>query len=261
MEEEDEEKGFCAWTIKFETQEIAEAFAAEFKTAIKCNSSIVSPVKAAKPKVIAPSTPDQQEEEEEKKVEIEIAQSVSDEDKYKGWTDEEIAEDKARLAKAKLDAQAAKLFTSSSDNTNATNAFSWDATATATTNGSGFANFSFEDGQRGIDLEAEAVLNKVKVDGSISFGVSAGGCGDADPDFSNVTTRKSESVDSAGLGANNFSFDASANKPETVASWGAPSSKQEADEPAAETSGGGWGDIGGGFSSVKATDGFGNVAG
>merc|ERR1712129_249853 len=70
MEEEDEDKGFCAWTIKFETQEIAEAFAAEFKNAISCNSSIASPVKAAKPKVIAPSTPDVVvQQEEEKKVE------------------------------------------------------------------------------------------------------------------------------------------------------------------------------------------------
>merc|ERR1712129_325756 len=173
---------------------------------------------------------------------------------YKGWKIEEIAEDKARIAKAKQDSESAKLFTSNSDNTNATNTFAWNAdTTTATTNGSGFANFSFEDGQRGIDLEAEAVLNKVKVDGSISFGVSAGGNDDAEPDFSNVTTRKSESVDSASLGANNFSFDAGANKPDTVSSWGAPSSKQEVDEEEdkSDQPASSWGAVGGGFSSVK----------
>jgi len=183
----------------------------------------------------------------------------ADDEKYKGWTDEEIAADKLRLEKAKKDAESAKLFASSSDVPNET--VSWNIDVFNTNNTvNNVNNFSFEDGQRGIDLEAEAVLNKIKTDKSISFGVVTDN-NETEPDFSNVTTRNVTS-ESSGLGMANFAFDGNNdNKPkdaqqvttDTVSSWNISSNNEQ------ETETSGWGSLGGGFSSVKTTEGFGNV--
>jgi len=139
--------------------------------------------------------------------------------------------------------------------------------------------------QRGVDLEAESVLNRIKVDPTISFGID--NANENEQDFSNVTTRggDDEANDNNGdgntfgaLGTNGFAFSSTkeeeTEKQETASggtwafdvnagtkgneasSWnlgGDSGDKNEADT-------GGWGDVGGGFSSVKTTEGFGNVS-
>merc|ERR1719474_647962 len=216
-------------------------------------------------------------------------------ERYKGWEQHEIDEDKARRAKALKDAESALKFQSNDGDAPQTVSWSMDAFGGGDNDDAAdnvFGAINFED-QRGVDLEAEAIMNKIKVDPTISFGVDSGN-GDGQ-DFSNVTTRGS--ADAAepssggnafgGLGANGFTFSSSNSKEESsqkeeASSWSfnADDKAEEAaatnswgdggswnmnggdskDKNEADSGNSGWGDIGGGFSSVKTTEGFGNVS-
>eukprot|EP00485_Elphidium_margaritaceum_P018230 CAMPEP_0202726168 /NCGR_PEP_ID=MMETSP1385-20130828/184470_1 /ASSEMBLY_ACC=CAM_ASM_000861 /TAXON_ID=933848 /ORGANISM="Elphidium margaritaceum" /LENGTH=1792 /DNA_ID=CAMNT_0049392381 /DNA_START=175 /DNA_END=5554 /DNA_ORIENTATION=+ len=278
-EEDDESAGFSQWCIRFKEEEAYKAFGEMYEKASAQNASVASPVKQQLHPVVDKIV----EKQEASQADVGAngdAQVQDDEQQYKGWTEEEVALDKQRREKAKQDAQTAKLFGSGGGGGDAGNdgGASWnmDAFSTSKVGGDfGKLNFSFDENQRGVDLEAERELNRFGAPTNIQFGVDAnagaaakhdeervdGDAADAQ-DFSNVTTRDqgrqnggdggdgSAVGGGGGLGLENFSF---------VSQNEAASSKNEAQENVENTGVGGWGNFSGGFSSVQTTDGFANV--
>jgi len=289
-EEEDVNKGQSAWLIKFSTEDLANEFADHFRNAMQMNAetgtgtNVDDAPQTSTPEIVdQPQGPDEVEKMTE--VNEQKEEEENEEDRYKGWEQHEIDEDKARRAKALKDAESAKLFAGDG----AAQTVSWNMDAFGggddTTNAvdNAFGNFNFED-QRGVDLEAESVLNRNKVDPTISFGID--NANENEQDLSNVTTRggDDEANDNNGdgntfgaLGTNRFAFSSTkeeeTEKQETTiggtwafdvnagtkgneaSSWnlgGDSGDKNEADT-------GGWGDVGGGFSSVKTTEHFRNA--
>jgi len=256
-EEEDEAAGMCAWSIKFETETAAEDFAHHFQDAMQRNANAVSSPKKADTPELLESLDNEKEKETVEEAVVE-KEETPEAERYLGWREEEIMADKVRRQKAKKDAKAAALF-SSGDSANQKT--SWDMgafDANAGANGDEatvtnmFAAVDFE-AQRGVDLQAEAVLNRIAVDPSISFGI--GGGNDADGDGNGAS----------GLGLDgNFSFDggdADANDTATSNSWGAAATTTtEAKEETEKAASNGWGGFSGGFSDVAVTDGFGNAS-
>jgi len=255
-EEEDEAAGMCAWSIKFETESASDDFAQHFKDAMQQNAATGGPATDAQrsdtPELLDAldnEAEDSTAQEPVDKMQAAQEEEQDDAERYKGWKEEEIMADKVRRQKAAKDAEAAKLF-SSGDSGNQTtswnmNAFDSSQDQEQVTNM--FANVDFE-AQRGVDLQAEAVLNKIAVDPTISFGIGSGAQQDQDAN--------AESNGATGLGLTNFSFGGSngvADEP-TTSSWGATTeSADKADS--------GWGGgFSGGFSSVQVTDGFGNAS-
>jgi len=306
-EEEDVNKGQSAWLIKFATEERADEFAEHFRSAMRIMAGSTNPAQGDEER---PSTPKVMEQpqvqsswtlsngQNEQKVDEEKDDEA---ERYKGWEQHEIDQDKARRAKAAKDAESALKFQSNDGDAPQTVSWSMDAFGGGDSNndaaGNLFGNINFED-QRGVDLEAEAVLNKIKVDPTISFGVDSGNQHGDGQDFSNVTTRgdgdgaaESSAGGNAfgGLGANGFTFSTNSKEEnpqkEEATSWSftADDQTKEAaattswgdnggggdswniggdsnDKNEADSGGSGWGDVGGGFSSVKTTEGFGNVS-
>eukprot|EP01083_Nonionella_stella_P235743 828643_1 len=86
-------------------------------------------------------------------------------------------EEIAKEAKCKRAQEAAKLFAGSNDN-NGNEVTTWkmpndlfESTNTDKESANTFANYDFEK-HRGVDLEAEKIMNKIKTDPNVSFGVS-----------------------------------------------------------------------------------------
>ena len=291
-EEEDVNKGQSAWLIKFATEDLALEFAQHFEAAMRTNAAAESADDHQQP-----TTPELMDEPQGPPELEQVAgngvsgQNEEDEaERYRGWEQHDIDQDKARRAKAAKDAESAKLFQSNGgDEAPQTVSWSMDAFGGGDGNEAAdtvFGAINFED-QRGVDLEAESVLNRIKVDPTISFGVDP----DDGQDFSNVTTRGDGGADSngnafGGLGANNFSFSTKDNEESSKtqkeeaaqrSSWGFDVNADSAGNGATSSSwnvggdsgdsgdkneadSGGWGDVGGGFSSVKTTEGFGNAS-
>jgi len=258
-EEEDDAAGMCAWSIKFETEDAAEDFARHFRDAMQRNSAAQnqnSEVERDDTPELLDSLDTEKEQETEVVEKMEEKAETPEAERYAGWTEEDIHADKMRREKAKKDAKAAALF-SSGDGGQQTVSWNMGAFDASATNGAEeqvtnlFANVDFE-AQRGVDLEAEAVLNKIAVDPTISFGIgSAAAETNADADAN------ADGNGASGLGFGNFSFDANkADDAPATNAWGV-SAAAETTDAKPETSV--WGAIGGGFSDVAVTDGFANA--
>jgi len=289
-EEEDPNKGLSSWLIKFSGEGEARQFAEHFRDAMKRNANLndgggaasdeqrsVTPEVAEQPESLGDSKTDGLFAAAAAAANDAAGDEMDDAERYKGWEQHEIDQDKATRAKAIKDAKSAKLFASDNPD-DAPQSTSWTMDAFGGGFGGGdnaaadaFSGINFGE-QRGVDLEAESVLNRIGTDPTISFGVDPS---NADgQDFSNVTTRgDGDEKDTVGaLGANGFTFCSNDGKKEESSSWSFGSAA--AAEPTEQSSwnlggdsgdkkgaeSGGWGDIGGGFSSVKPTDGFGNAS-
>eukprot|EP01083_Nonionella_stella_P015073 42191_1 len=273
-EEDDEAAGRTMWCIKLGGDgDYSETFENEFRMAMQNNDSLSGAVSRNTIEVAQTEIQTQIKDEPEDNMignemeptqngvneETEAAVDQVTDDPYQGWGQDEIAADKERQKKIAAEKQMKEKYFASNDENQEQkwempgNLFELSNANKDTANV--FANYDFEQ-QRGVDLEAEKIMNRIQTDASISFGVSGN---DADEssnvqqDFSNVTTRDNAGDEEnttglndneatppqkSGLGLNNFEFHA-------------------VTEDA--SSGPQWGDLSGGFSSVKPTEGFGNA--
>eukprot|EP01083_Nonionella_stella_P224958 800273_1 len=252
-EEDDEAAGRTMWCIKLGSDgDYSKTFENEFRMAMQNNDSLSGAVSRNTIEVAQTEIQTQIKDEPEDNMignemeptqngvneETEAAVDQVTDDPYQGWGQDEIAADKERQKKIAAEKQMKEKYFASNDENQEQkwempgNLFELSNANKDTANV--FANYDFEQ-QRGVDLEAEKIMNRIQTDASISFGVSGN---DADEssnvqqDFSNVTTRDNagDEENTTGLNGNE-----------------------------ATSSGPQWGDLSGGFSSVKPTEGFGNA--
>eukprot|EP01083_Nonionella_stella_P235745 828650_1 len=166
-EKDDEAAGFTMWCIKLSDTDNADLFENEFRKAMQVNDSISWVTDHDIQTEI-------QVKQEEDTVNLE-EQTVEEEEEDETLIVEE--EEIAKEAKCKRAQEAAKLFAGSNDN-NGNEVTTWkmpndlfESTNTDKESANTFANYDFEK-HRGVDLEAEKIMNKIKTDPNVSFGVS-----------------------------------------------------------------------------------------
>eukprot|EP00486_Rosalina_sp_Unknown_P015649 CAMPEP_0201595086 /NCGR_PEP_ID=MMETSP0190_2-20130828/192206_1 /ASSEMBLY_ACC=CAM_ASM_000263 /TAXON_ID=37353 /ORGANISM="Rosalina sp." /LENGTH=1189 /DNA_ID=CAMNT_0048054955 /DNA_START=1369 /DNA_END=4938 /DNA_ORIENTATION=+ len=269
-EEENETAGWSNWLIKFQSQEIGQQFQSIFDQASNNNGSVGSPVKSSKQESNEqepqqPATPQLTNKSEEetqaqndsnKQVEEEQQLNNNNEagvneedDKYKGWSQEEIMADKQRLEKAKIDAKQAQLFGGGDNSQQVT---SWNTNFDSNSNnnfgGGDGMNFTFSENQRGVDLQAEKELNRIKTDKNIQFGVTNddNATNNTAQQGDNNTNNEQEEPSSLGIGSG-FEF---VNGDKNENDEKVTPKNEDATATATESP---WNIGGGGFSSVQAT--------
>ena len=133
-----------SWLVKFQSNQIGQAFTKIFESARNNNASVASgttsnatvePSKQESNEPEQPATPQLANKTEQKQSDNnqQVKNEVNEQDdKYKGWSQEDIEQDKQRLAKSS-DAEQAKLF-ESGDNSQQTT--SWKINAFDSNNNS-----------------------------------------------------------------------------------------------------------------------------